>query len=212
MLIGIVLVLLYESIICKKRTKAVGAVALVFSFMMSGVLVNGIIMGITGQPTSEGNSKAAYIAMGLQDGPKAEGWFNWYNRELFVKNGFDTKATGGAAKAEIKERLAYFSNNPEEAATFFVRKTASQWNNPTFQCFYIHSIKGDRNAPALVKSVVNDGGKANILLIYILDIFQSVILFGVLSYLALRSCRLWDTVRGTGPPEKKKGHSTRKKT
>lgn len=186
MLIGIVLVLLYESIFYKKPQNVAAAVALTVSFLLGSMAVKGAIAGMTGIPVTAGNPAAAHIAMGLQEGPKAEGWFNWYNRELFMENGFDTEATEAAAVEEIGKRIAYFAGNPGEAVRFFVRKTASEWNNPTFQCFYIHNIKGDRSAPGLIKSIVNDGGKANILLIYFLDIFQSIILFGVMSYLALR--------------------------
>ena len=87
-----------------------------------------------GEPGA-GNSKWAHIATGLQDTESAPGWYNTYNTETFVENKYDTDATAKASQENIRESLQHFAEDPEYAWSFFNRKWAIQWNNPTFECF-----------------------------------------------------------------------------
>lgn len=169
------------------KNKAV-ALAGVFLYIVIAVLGFGIpkfIIEKTGNIEIDGgNSKWANIAMGLQECDKAPGWYNCYEEEVFEANGYDGEATATEAKQNIADRLKYFAQNPEYTWKFFNMKLASEWNNPTFECFHIQNWRGtSKELSAFVKSVINDGGKLNIVLILILDIAQSVTLFGVLMYL-----------------------------
>ena len=134
-----------------------------------------------------GNSKYAHIAMGLQDSEDAPGWYNTYNERLFAECGYDKESAGDAAKANLAQTLEYYAENPMEGWSFFHRKMASQWNNPTFEGFHMQNARStSEELSSVVKSVINDGGKANILLTLFLDIYESVVLFGVLLYLVTR--------------------------
>ncbi|MBR1853317.1 MAG: hypothetical protein IJ794_09285 [Lachnospiraceae bacterium] len=143
-----------------------------------------IIEGVGNVHIEGGNSRWAHVAMGMQESDKAPGWYNNYVDTVFIDSGYDTDTTTKAAKAAIGERLDTFKEQPAYAWLFFHRKLASEWNNPTFECFHIqNSRKTSLELSSLVKSMINDGGKLNILLIGLLDIAQSIVLFGVLMYL-----------------------------
>lgn len=131
-----------------------------------------------------GNSKWAHVAMGLQDTESAPGWYNTYNEATFVENNYDTHATAKVSQDNIRESLRHFVADPEYAWSFFNRKWAILWNNPTFECFTLQSNKiSNVELSPLVKSTIFDGGKINILLIAFFDVCQSVYLFGILMYL-----------------------------
>lgn len=166
-----------------KRLCRVSALALVVCLGIQ--LPNWIVELRSGMDLSgAGNSKWAHVAMGLQDSEDAPGWYNTYNERLFAECGYDKAATGEAAKVNLKQTLEYYGANPMEGWAFFHRKMASQWNNPTFEGFHMQNARNtSEELSPFVKSVINDGGKANILLTLFLDVYESVILFGVLVYL-----------------------------
>lgn len=169
-----------------KRLCRIGALVLVVCLGIQ--LPNWIVEARSGIDLSgTGNSKYAHVAMGLQDSEDAPGWYNTYNERLFAECGYDKVATGEAAKANLKQTLQFYAEEPVEGWSFFHRKMASQWNNPTFEGFHMQNARNtSEELSPLVKSVINDGGKANILLTLFLDIYESVILFGILMYLLTR--------------------------
>lgn len=143
-----------------------------------------LIEGLGNVQVGGGNSRWAHVAMGMQESDKAPGWYNNFVDTVFMENGYDTDATTEAAKAAIAERLEVFRAQPAYAWQFFHKKLASEWNNPTFECFHIqNSRQTSLELSPFVKSMINDGGKINILFIELLDIGQSIVLFGVLMYL-----------------------------
>lgn len=98
---------------------------------------------VTGYPVVEGTSPWSFIAMGLQrNSSRAPGWYNSYNYSSYGKAGYDGKKQADTAKENIRESLQYFVENKREALEFFSKKTASQWNNPNFQAFWIVQVRG----------------------------------------------------------------------
>ncbi len=141
------------------------------------------ISRLSGMEMPAGNSKWAHLAMGAQDSDKAPGWYNGYNAETFIRNGYDTEKTAAEAKLALAESLKNFAENPSYAWEFYNRKLASEWNNPTMECFHVQNFRNTAlELSGFVKSTINDGGKINILAIWFLDIAQSVLLFGILIY------------------------------
>jgi len=116
--------------------KIVGNLLLVvvLTFLISRIPAAFISSHLQVEPGA-GNSKWAHIATGLQDTESAPGWYNTYNTETFVENKYDTDATAKASQENIRESLQHFAEDPEYAWSFFNRKWAIQWNNPTFECF-----------------------------------------------------------------------------
>lgn len=185
--VGVILLLilqpLWEKKMTLKRAAAVGV--FVLAVVLGTGLPTRIVEARTGLDLSgTGNSVYAHIAMGIQDSEDAPGWYNTYNETVFARCGYDKKETGQAARQSISDTLRYYAQNPAEGWSFIHRKLASEWNNPTFEGFHMQSVRlTSRELSPLVKSVINDGGKLNILLTCFLDIYESVVLFGILLYL-----------------------------
>lgn len=188
--VGIVLMLMMQPLLEKGMTiqKAGWVIALVAVVCIGMQLPNWVVELQSGIDLSQtGNSKYAHIAMGLQDSEDAPGWYNTYNEQIFIESGYNREETARIAKASIAASLEYYAEHPMEGWSFLNRKIASQWNNPTFEGFHMQNARStSKELSPLVKSVINDGGKVNILLTLFLDIYESVILFGVLLYLIAR--------------------------
>lgn len=185
-LVAILILLAAEWFLKKgKRLLRLGQMAVFLLIVLLGVKVpNLVIETASGMELEGGNSKWAHVAMGLMECDAAPGWYNGYNDEVFRASGYDTKVTGEAALEMVAQRVQTFVDDPAYAWRFFHKKQASQWNNPTFECFHIQNSRGTSvELNSLVNSAINDGGKLNILLIYLMDMLQSVTLFGVLIYL-----------------------------
>ncbi|MDE7113798.1 MAG: glycosyltransferase family 39 protein [Acetatifactor sp.] len=187
-LVGLVLLMLLQPMAERKLTlrKAGAATAFVLAVVLGIQLPDLIVGARTGMNLSgTGNSIYAHIAMGLQDSEDAPGWYNTYNEVVFAEHGYDKKETARAAKQSLSETLRYYADNPGEGWSFIHRKLASEWNNPTFEGFHMQNARltAEELSP-IVKSTINDGGKLNILLTFFLDVYESVVLFGILLYLA----------------------------
>ncbi|WP_207649878.1 hypothetical protein [Butyrivibrio proteoclasticus] len=94
---------------------------------------------ITGEDIGQGSSPISYIAMGLQESGLGPGWYNAYNDMTYIWHNYDTDGQKREAIQNIKDRLGYFKENPWEAVSFFTRKTASQWNEPTYESIWLIS-------------------------------------------------------------------------
>ncbi len=101
-----------------------------------GRVVNGIFQEVSGESFGQEASKWSWIAMGLQEGIRAPGWYNDFVWYTYDESGYDTEIHDEMVKAEIQESLEYFAGHKDEAVEFFTRKMVSQWNNPTFQAFW----------------------------------------------------------------------------
>lgn len=154
-----------------------------------GAAVESFIENKIGQPMERGISPWAYIAMGLQEGDKADGWWNKYNSVSYFENDCDTEKQAKEAKQYIQDRLDYFVNNWEYAVQFMGHKLASQWNNPTFQCFWvINKQQSNIEQPKWIKRIYSVRGQN--FLGKILNRLQFIILMGSLLF------GVFDTSRG----------------
>lgn len=81
--------------------------------------------------------KVAWIAMGLQDSNRGPGWYNGYPRIVYSQSRANTQLAAEKSIDSIKDSIQKFIKNPRYAISFFGKKTISQWNNPSFQCFWI---------------------------------------------------------------------------
>lgn len=91
----------------------------------------------TGQALDQGTSSWGWIEMGQQEGPMGPGWYNGYNYSSYDEAGFNTAQQAARNISDLKETLRNFLAHPRYAARFHLEKAASQWNNPTFEGFWI---------------------------------------------------------------------------
>lgn len=88
----------------------------------------------SGSYLSAGVPAMSYFAMGMQESSRAEGWYNGFNFYTFQDTGMDRSATIAISREAIRERLAYFRENPGYAVRFYLRKYLSQWADGTYAC------------------------------------------------------------------------------
>lgn len=193
--IGLLILLVFDWFNAgQKKRKPAAGIAMYIAIVILGMqLPNWTIEQITGIEVAPGNSKWAYVTMGLMEVDGTPGWYNRYNDDVFARNNYDHDATAAEAQGEAVRILRGFMENPAEGWRFFNYKIASEWNNPTFECFNIQNARSTSlELPGFIKSTINDGGKINLLFNCIFDIFESIILFGVLLYLIAADDVGWD--------------------
>lgn len=74
----------------------------------------------------------SYLAMGMQESSRGNGWYNGFNFYTYQDTDMDTDKTAELSRQAIRERLDYFRDNPGYAASFYLHKHLSQWADGTF--------------------------------------------------------------------------------
>ena len=83
-----------------------------------------------------GIPKIAWVAMSMQEadeGGYACGWYNAYNWNIYIENGYDAVQTTDACIDNLKNSFNKFLHEQKYTVNFFYKKFTSQWNAPTFQ-------------------------------------------------------------------------------
>lgn len=109
----------------------------------------------SGYEMQGGASPLMYIAMGMQEGEMAEGWYNGYILNSFWDCGEDFQKSADAAALDIRGSIDNFIRHPAYALRFYYRKIVSQWDNPTYECLWISHFEKVHSAPlsAIVQSI-----------------------------------------------------------
>lgn len=164
------------------KKKLIYFLFIVVFYLLSSFIPTAFIESKTGVKMAEGTSYWSYVAMGLQEGERAPGWYNGYNNDSYVECNNDTEKQTKKAKDYIENRLSEMLGNKTYALSFFIEKIASEWNNPTCQVFwniqdkFPESVKQDSIFRKFVsmQSVVN--------MQKYLNISHLLIMFGTLLY------------------------------
>ena len=94
----------------------------------------------SGLTIESGMPKSLWVAMGMQEGERAEGWYNEFNFDTYVNSDCDPVVSDTIAKEAIAESLQRFQKDPAYAARFYLRKTLSQWNEPTYEALWVNQF------------------------------------------------------------------------
>ena len=136
----------------------------------------------TGYELDQGITSWAFIAMGLQEGDKAPGWWNTYNYESYDQNSFNSYAQSIEAKAEIQKSIDHFKSDKGYAYRFFIKKIASMWTEPTYQSFWISQIRNHRvTLPDWIEKSMTVQGYT--VAARMLDCVQPIFLLGILLWI-----------------------------
>lgn len=90
-----------------------------------------------GEKVSDGIPVSAWIAMGMMEDIRGNGWYNGYGPELYAECGYDAEAVDREAKAYMAERIRKFGKNPKACLAFYKGKALSQWNEPTAESLLV---------------------------------------------------------------------------
>jgi uncharacterized membrane protein len=132
-----------------------------------------------------GMPSSLWVAMGMQEGTRAAGWWNDYTTKVYQEEAqMDPEAADKIAKASIAQSLHNFWENPSYALDFYKRKLVSQWNDPTYEC-QVSTNPRDVERGALGDSLYK--GELRSVLQQFMNIYQSVIYGGILLFFLLKS-------------------------
>lgn len=132
LVIAILLVVFFQWLKSKKHMLAVwGILCGVCCFTVLPVIQKGYEHR-AGNTLNSGVTAMSYFAMGMQESSRANGWYNGFNFNTYRDTGMDTDAVNEISRAAIRERLAYFGENPGYAVRFYLDKHLSQWADGTY--------------------------------------------------------------------------------
>lgn len=136
--IGAILYSLYHALRHQKRCFLLVAL-LITTFLAGSKMPVVLLEHLTGYSLREGLPHLGWVCMGLQDtGPLAPGWFNDYVMSGWYYVGGKSEYHIAFIKNDLLGVFVRFARNPLYAVQFFIEKNATQWNDPTFQGFWIN--------------------------------------------------------------------------
>lgn len=185
-LVGMIIYALIKILTHKKILSVAFFIFIAVFYLMKNTLPDMCLQHISGITLEGGSSSWASIAMGLQDtSGRAKGWYNGYNWTSYDRNNYDPEQQAEEALQIIDERLGYFITNSDAASVFFLEKNASQWNNPTFQCFWLVQTMSSQNVrPLWIRIMTSING--SYVFYRLLDFLQMITLFGACLHLFIR--------------------------
>lgn len=133
--IGMILSALLKLMLDRKKEILCFLIVLALGYELQAAVPTYILESITGYKLENSYSYWSFIAMGLQDSELACGWWNGYLHTNYWDNDGDVQQQTEDAKESIRNSMDRFSNDHQYAFSFFTKKIASTWANPTFQCF-----------------------------------------------------------------------------
>jgi len=182
-LIFMVAMLLYafvEILRVKKYRRSVLIVFIAVFYLAQAKIPLYIFGQMRGAEIPKGVSTWAWVTMGLQDG-RNPGWYNGYTLDTLIGSEFDTKRQEIWVKEDLKARLKELWEDKDKAREFFARKTASQWNEPSFESVTILQGRLPEDIPEWPEKLISP--KGNHSLTQYLNYLNFVILAGAVLYL-----------------------------
>lgn len=188
----ILLFLLFLRSFERDRSKIVGriryiaaAVLLIAAMIVPNLILKIGIGSISGHKIENSIPGSAFMAMGLSDGNGAEGWYNGYDYTTFQETGYNQKSTDEAARNLIGERLQALRGDHDYAYTFFMRKVASTWSEPTFQAVRVgpQEDSAKKIDSVLIRNIYT-GGTAYDIICLLCSIVYIMVLAGCVLFLA----------------------------
>ncbi len=108
-----------------------------------------------GQKLGKGTPLVAWMAMGLQEGSRAAGWYNSYTVQALARANYDPAMAEAQCWEDVQDRLKVFAADPAYALSFAHNKMVSQWGETTFESLWLnYNLKFQSPPPAFQKSVM----------------------------------------------------------
>ena len=156
MMVAMLLFLLYDLVMEKRKRFAIVGIALILLFQLVFTQgIHGFMSMKSGYEISEGMPKLAWVAMALQNGGPAPGTWNGKSVSMFEEAGYDYDKTNQKAMASIRRSIERFGDDRSEALLWLGKKMAFQWNNPAFGAAQVlRNRPGKVPVPNAVKSLI----------------------------------------------------------
>lgn len=186
-LIFMTAMLIYGILACvdgKKLLSAMFVLLIAASIVVQARLPMLLYRYVSGSEIPTGTYYLSWVCMGLQDGNNP-GWWNRYVMDTFEENGYDGEKQKAMVLDDLQERLTEMREDPEQTRKFFVRKTASQWNEPSFESLWISLVRNRAGTNTRMDGLLSPQG--NHILTQGLNYWNTILLVGALLYVML--CR-----------------------
>jgi hypothetical protein len=121
----------------------------------------------------------SWIAMGMNEAENAPGWYN-YGSTLtnFEVHDFNASEASKSSIENIKERLKYFSENPQYRNDFFYKKFISQWNETSYQSIWNNKVRYQYDERGAIADWVCNNGESKVK--SYMDVYTQLIFVAVL--------------------------------
>jgi hypothetical protein len=182
--IAVVLVLLYDMIVRRKLHSFIVAALCIVMCVCSGYLTTSVVSSMVGVDYPDGVPKGAWLATGLCEGSVGSGTYNKSVGELLYEDcDYDYEVAEAAEEYIIQERIDLFKSDLSYTAQFFASKLALEWNNGTFECFWINTLP-DRGHEwsRITETLMIDGSPLNRVITYLCNLFLSFLWLGILLF------------------------------
>ncbi len=145
--VALVIVMLIRAIRRKNATETAAALVCV---LLCAVSVWGLPLAAQAHYERRFNLKfgkgipmSSWAAMGLNEAYIAPGWYeSRYTVVNFSECNGDHDEAHRRSMEVVRERIGFFSKNPDYATEFFTAKVRSQWNEPSFQSLWTNQVRG----------------------------------------------------------------------
>lgn len=179
-LVAMVLYGIFKMLYQKDYKKIIGIV-LLFVFLIPALLIpKAVTEARTGIKLSEGMSGLSWIDMGLKESTAGPGWYTDDSKLGYKDAGFNKAAHDEITKENIANSISGFADNKAEAVQFFIRKTASMWNEPTMQSFWILRSSDRELSPGLTRFTSYQGYSH---IVKYIDIIHILLILGTFLYI-----------------------------
>lgn len=146
LIIAVILLVLLTAVHEKKIRLLLFFIPLAVFYLLSGIGVNAGIRMQTGHDTGEGIPGISYMAMGLHEQEeRGAGWHDNFPEDTYEATGYDPCETSRLSKEDIGKSVQNFAEHPAYAVGFFIRKTASLWDDPTYYSWTLQQGRNDRS-------------------------------------------------------------------
>ncbi len=177
-LVAELLVILLDTIINKKIKNIAFICVILIMLNISNISVKKLYEIRSGLELARGIPKILYINMGLNNNTeRANGWYDGSTIEIFRENNWDIDKAKREGNEQVKNRLMYFLNNPNEAYKFLKEKILTQWIEPTHQVIWINIPLDDfnREMNELSWNIYSQNGTLNKLFDLYFTVYQLMI-------------------------------------
>lgn len=156
--VALALVLIFYALGTRRFGALLAAVLLVLSPLAASQAAQRVLERRTGFALGDGAPQTTWLAMGMQEGPRAPGWYNLYSLESMEAAGCNSAQALALNKKDIADRLAAFAADPAYALSFYHQKLVSQWAETTFEAQLVNQAMTNESAsPKAVDSVLESG-------------------------------------------------------
>ncbi|MCM1258222.1 MAG: hypothetical protein NC307_10260 [Roseburia sp.] len=192
-LLGIAAVLVYDFLKSREKSHIIFICVLFCSLLLCSYSLTMFTEKLTGIHSEGGMPGELFVMMGLQNSELGPGWWNGLHEMIFIRHNFDVEVSREIAWEKIGEEVEKMRENPIQAGLFFLKKTVSQWSEPTYESLWIQQDRirgGGMKMPDLVQRLICNGGRLSEAYTFYCNLFQSFLYFGTLLFVVFH----WKTI------------------